>query len=143
MPSDYETFFLFDRYAVVGHGARHPFPKLSYAGLKQRGKTVYAVDPSVSDIAGDPAYPDLESLPGPVDAVILEVPKQETLTWVERAIARGIRDVWIHQGTDTAEAKAAAEKAGVRLRTGTCAVMYVTGGLHVVHKLINKLFGKY
>lgn len=143
MPSDYETFFLLERYAVVGHSARHPFPKLSYAGLKHRGKTVYAVDPSVSDISGDPAYPDLESLPGPVDAVLIEVPREETSTWVERAIAHKVLDIWIHQGTDTDEARVLAEKAGVRLRTGTCAVMYVTGGFHVLHKLVNKLLGKY
>ena len=68
---------------------------------------------------------------------------EERLAWVERAIAHKVLDIWIHQGTDTDEARVLAEKAGVRLRTGTCAVMYVTGGFHVLHKLINKLLGKY
>lgn len=52
MPSDYETFFDADRFAVVGRSADQPFPLLSNRGLKQRGKVVYAVDPSVADIYG-------------------------------------------------------------------------------------------
>jgi predicted CoA-binding protein len=145
VPSDHETFWQFDRYAVVGHSAVRTFPRLTYGGLKSLRKTVYAVDPSAKTVEGDAAYSDLSSLPGPVDAVVVEVPREETMSWVERAIRAGIKDVWLHANTDTPEAVALAREHGLRLRTGTCAVMYLNRGFspHAIHGFIRKLLGKY
>ena len=46
---------------------------------------------------------------------------------------------------DTPEAVELAREKGIKVHTGTCAVMYVTPGLtgHSIHKWINKLIGKY
>jgi predicted CoA-binding protein len=143
MPSFHETFWQFERFAVVGHSARKNFPLLTYGGLKDRGKTVYPVDPSSETVEGDTAYPDLASLPGAVDAVVVEVPRDETEQWVRRAAEAGIKDVWLHQLSDTPEAVALAEKEGIRLRTGNCAVMYLRNGYHTIHRLIWRLRGRY
>jgi predicted CoA-binding protein len=145
MPSNYETFFDLDSFAVVGRSAAKPFPVLSYRGLEARGKTVYAVDPSADSIDGDRAYPDLSALPSPVQGVILEVPKEETRDWVAAAADAGVRDVWVHMAHDTPEAIALAAEKGVNLRTGTCAVMYLQQGLsyHSIHKWIMQGLGKY
>jgi predicted CoA-binding protein len=145
MPSDYESFFALARYAVVGHSAKKPFPRLTLLGLQDNGKTAYAVDPSARVIEGKPAYADLASLPGPLDAVVLEVPKEESADWVKRAADAGVKDVWIHQGRDTPEAVSLAKDKGIHLRTGTCAVMYLRRGLtyHSIHRLIYKALGKY
>jgi len=145
MGSDYEDFWTHGSYAFVGHSAKSNFPRLSYTALKKRGKRVFAVDPSAETIEGDPAYPDLASLPEPVQAVVLEPPKEETADWVRKAADAGVRDVWIHMGRDTPEAVAVAEERGLRLRTGTCAVMYVQDGFsyHSIHKWINKVLRRY
>jgi predicted CoA-binding protein len=145
MASDYESFWQFGRYAVVGHSAKRAFPRLTYGGLKARGKTVYAVDPSAEKIEGDPAYPDLGALPGEVDAVVLEVPREETRDWVKQAAEAGIQDLWMHMNTDTPEALAVARDAGIRARHGTCAVMYLKQGFtyHSIHRYINRWLGKY
>ncbi|NEX21116.1 CoA-binding protein [Thiorhodococcus mannitoliphagus] len=145
MPSNYERFFDNQRFALVGRSAVKPFPLLSYRGLKRLGKTVYAIDPSATDIDGDRAYPDLDALPESVEALIIEAPKAETRDWVAAAARAGLRDVWVHMAHDTPEAVALAEESGINLRTGTCAVMYVTPGLtyHSLHKAIMKLAGKY
>ena len=74
MPSFYETFWKNDRYAVVGNSAEKPFPRLTYRFLKERGAAVFPVDPSAAEIEGDTAYPDLESLPDQVEAVVIEAP---------------------------------------------------------------------
>ncbi len=143
MPSNYETFWTHERYAVVGHTGKSPFPKLTYGALKAKGKTTYAVDPGAEQVEGDRAYADLAALPGPVDAVVLEVPKEETAEWVRRVADAGIKDLWIHQQRDTPEAIVLAEQNGINVRHGTCAVMYLQGGYHAIHKWINKLVGKY
>jgi predicted CoA-binding protein len=143
--SNYETFWENRSFAVVGHEAKKNFPHLTYRGLEKLGKVVYAVDPSREEIEGQQAYADLDSLPGPVDAVVLEVPKEETRDWVEQAADAGIKDVWIHMQRDTPEALELAKRRGLNARSGTCAVMYVTPGLtyHSIHKWIVKLAGKY
>jgi predicted CoA-binding protein len=145
MASNYETFWEKEAFAVVGHEAKKNFPILTYRGLKKLGKEVYAVDPSAGEIEGDRAYPTLADLPKKVDAVILEVPKEDTAEWTAKAAEAGIEDLWIHMNRETSEALELANKQGMNVRSGTCAVMYVTPGFtfHSVHKWIMKLLGMY
>jgi len=145
MPSEYEKFWTHESFAVVGHTAKRGFPKLTYGALRQQGRKVFAVDPSASEIEGDKAYPDLASLPEKVEAVVLEVPKEETEDWVRRAAEAGIRNVWIHMTRETPEAVALAKQRGLNVLTGTCAVMYVTPGFtyHTLHKWVNQLTRQY
>jgi uncharacterized protein len=145
MTSPRQSFWEHGSFAVVGHSARRNFPRLTYAKLRDGGRTVYAVDPSVEEIQGDVAYRDLDSLPGPVEAAVLELPKDETADWVARAADAGIRAVWIHQQTDTPEALELGRARGLEVCSGTCAVMYVTPGLspHAPHRWIMKLVGKF
>ncbi len=145
MTSVYETFWENSSFAVVGHTAKKNFPHLTYRGLKKLGKVVFPVDPSVDEIEGDRAYANLEALPEKVDALVLEVPREETRDWIARAAAAGIKDVWIHMQRSTPEALALAKENGMNARSGTCAVMYLTPGLtyHSIHKWIMKMAGKY
>jgi predicted CoA-binding protein len=145
MPSTYETFWDHAAFAVVGHSATKPFPALTYGGLKKLGKKVFAIDPSSNLAAGDKAYPDFASLPEPVDAVVIEVSRDFTEAWVRRAADAGVKHVWLHMNTDTPQAVALAKERGIDLRTGTCAVMYVTPGFtyHSVHGWVQKLRGAY
>lgn len=145
MASIFEKFWNHPSYAVVGHSAKEPFPKITYKELKKSGKKVFAVDPSASVVEGDKTYPDLASLPEKVEAVVLETPKEETKDWVARAADAGIRNVWIHMGCDTPEALDLAKKRGLNVCSGTCAVMYVIPGFsfHSIHKWISKLLRKY
>jgi predicted CoA-binding protein len=145
MLTEHEEFWTNSSFAFVGHSTAKGFPTLSYGELKKQGKKVFAVDPSVDEIAGDKTYPDLASLPEKVDAAVLEVPKQETEDWVAKAADAGIQNVWIHMSRETPEALALARERGIKVHSGTCAVMYVKPGLsyHSLHKWINQLLGKY
>jgi predicted CoA-binding protein len=79
-----------------------------------------------------------------VEAVILEVPREETAAWIEKIAAADIKDVWIHMGRETPEALKLAEEQGLDVRSGTCAVQYLTGGFpHNVHRLLRKLAGRW
>jgi len=145
MPSRHEEFWNHSSYAFVAHSAVKPFPKLSYGALKKQGRKVFAVDPSVDQIDGDSTFPDLDSLPEKVEAVVLETPRAETEEWVRKAADAGVRSVWIHMARETPEAVALARERGLEVLTGTCAVMYVKEGFtyHSLHKWINQLMGKY
>jgi uncharacterized protein len=161
MPSTRQDFWAHDSYVVIGDTRTgRAFPKLTFGGLTNLGKTVYAVDPASAvsgsgaaghsaakpaDLGGATVYPDLDSLPGPVEAAVLEVPKDQTANWVSSVADAGIANLWIHQQTDTPEALAIAKERGLRTEHGTCAVMYVRPGFspHAIHRLIMKLTKKY
>lgn len=145
MSSNYENFFDADKFALVGNSSKMKFPVLTYRGLKKLSKTVYPVDPSAPSIDGDKTYKNLDELPENVERVIIEVPKKETENWIKEIASAGIQDVWIHMGCDSKESIKLAEENNINLRTGTCAVMYVTPGAsyHSIHKWIMKILGKY
>jgi predicted CoA-binding protein len=145
MASKHEEFWQHSSFAFVGHTAKKGFPKLSFGALKRQGKKVFAVDPSVDQIEGEKTYADLRSLPEKVEAVVLEVPKEETLPLMKEAAEAGVKDVWIHMNRDTPEALEFARQQGINVLTGTCAVMYADQSLsyHALHRWVNKLLGKY
>ena len=145
MASPRQSFWDHASFAVVGHSGKRSFPKLTYNALKKAGKPVYAVDPSIDEVEGDRTFADLTALPAPVEAVVLELPKDETAAWVARAADAGIKAVWIHQHTDTPEALALADERGLEVCAGTCAVMYVTPGFsgHAPHRWIMRALGKF
>jgi predicted CoA-binding protein len=145
MASTYEQFWQHASYAVVGHSAKAPFPTLTYGALKKRGKRVVPVDPEATRIEGDKAYASLRDLPERVDAVVLEVPREETRAWLEQIAAEDIRRVWIHMKRDTPEALALAREKGIEVCTGTCAVQYLSDGInaHTIHGAIRKVLGRY
>lgn len=145
MSSPYERFWESDRFAFVGHTAKQGFPTISFRALRDRKPAVFAIDPSVAEVEGEPAYPDFAALPEPVEAAVLEVPRDETASWVERAADAGVRRVWIHMGRETPEALALAASRGLLVCTGTCAVMYVKPGFtyHTLHKWWNQATGRY
>ena len=69
MPSSREDFWGLQSFAFVGDSrGNRAFPKLSYAGARKLGKTVYAVDPAGGTVDGDTVYTDLAQLPAPVEA---------------------------------------------------------------------------
>jgi predicted CoA-binding protein len=145
MPSDHETFWQMQRFAVVGHQAARPFPKLTYGELKKTGKAVYPIDTSQPTLGGDRVYSSFSELPEPVEAAVIEVPQQETLDWCKKAVEQGIKDIWLHMNTESDAVLTYAQQHGVRLRTGTCAVMYLHRGFspHAIHRWFRKRAGKY
>lgn len=145
MASKHEAFWQHASYAVVGHSARAPFPKLTYGALKALGKRVVPVDPEADTIEGDKALGSLAAIPHALDGVVIEVPPEETKGWVEQAAEKGVPRVWIHMNRDTPEALAVAKDKGIEVCSGTCAVQYLTTGfsVHAIHRTIRKLLGRY
>ena len=92
MPSECEKFWDADVYAVVGASARKPFPKLTYNALKERGKTVYAVDATAAEVEGDATFADLAALPQKPQAVVMELPKEETAARISSSVRAARRE---------------------------------------------------
>ena len=112
------------RWAVVGVSAKPERDSHRVANfLKERGYEVYPVNPRLDSWEGQPAYPDLASIPGPVDVVDLFRRPDDVPVHVDEAIEMGAKVVWMQLGISHAEAAARAEKAGLTVIQNRCPVI--------------------
>ena len=88
------------RIAIAGvsrNQKHHPVGNLIYERLKKTGHDVFAVNPHMQTFEGDPCYPDLQSIPGSVDAVVIITRPETTERIVHDCSDAGVHRVWIHQ----------------------------------------------
>jgi predicted CoA-binding protein len=141
-----ESFLSTKKLAIVGV-SRNPkkFGRVVYETLKEKGFTVYGVNPYTESLNGDPCYPDISSLPSEVDRVFIVTPPDKTAENVQQAMEKGIRNIWIQQRSDTGEALDMLKEKDVNLIHNQCILMYAAPvqGVHKFHRFLNKLFGKY
>ena len=90
-----------------GHGSN-----VVYQRLRQRGYEVFAVNPNVSRVEGDPCYPNLRGIPGGVDAVVIGTRPERAEATVRECVELGIRCVWMHRAFDAGSVSAAAARYG-------------------------------
>jgi len=69
-----DDFLAQKRIAIAGvsrHNNHHPVGNLIYRRLKKKGHDVFAVNPYMQTFEGDRCYPDLQSIPGGVEGVVI------------------------------------------------------------------------
>ena len=88
------------RIAVAGvsrKNGNHPAANLIYQKLKKDGHEVFAVNPHMQSFEEDRCYPDLRSIPGGVDGVVIVTRPEVTERIVHECTDAGVRRVWMHQ----------------------------------------------
>jgi uncharacterized protein len=99
-----------------------------YRRLRERGYAVAAVNPQATELEGDPAYPDLASIPGGVEAVVIGTRPEHALATVREAVDLGVRQVWMHRsfgaGSVDPEAARVGREAGLTVIEGGCPLMF-------------------
>ena len=90
--------------------------------LKQKGYRVIPVNPRALDapILGERVYPDLESIPDPVDVVDVFRRPQDVPAIAESAVAIGARVLWLQLGIRSPEAATIAGIAGLTVIEDHC-----------------------
>jgi predicted CoA-binding protein len=91
--------------------------------LKKEGYRVIPVNPKADRILGEKAYPDLASIPEPVDLVDVFRPAAECLAVAEQAVAIKARALWLQLRLVNLEAAAAASRAGLAVVVDRCVKM--------------------
>src|SRR5262245_45267228 len=95
-----QNFLAQKRIAVAGvsrNKSHHPVGNLIYERLKKTGHDVFAVNPNMSTFEGDRCYPDLQSIPGGVDGVVIITRPEVTERIVHDCKDSGVWRVWMHQ----------------------------------------------
>jgi len=142
--------FLANRRIAVTGVSRKPADHGSnnvYRRLKERGYQVFAVNPNASEVEGDKSYPDLTSIAGGVDAVVIGTRPHRALATIQECAELGIKHVWMHRGPGagsvSAEATTYAREHGISVIPGGCPLMFgpTSDGSHRAMKFIFTLTG--
>jgi predicted CoA-binding protein len=129
--NDAAAAFLADkRIAVTGvsrtpktHGANNVYKR-----LRERGYQVFAVNPNTRQVEGDRSYPDLASIPGGVQAVVIGTRPQVAEATMRECAELGINHVWMHRGPGAGSVSDAAtsygRQHGITVIDGGCPLMF-------------------
>ncbi len=71
-------------------------------------------------VIGEPAYPSLTAVPGPIDLVDIFRKSEDVLPVVEEAIARGAKAIWMQEGVVNEAAAQLAREAGLAVVMDRC-----------------------
>ena len=91
--------------------------------LQHEGYRVVPVNPNASEILGERAWPDLVSVPFPVDLVDVFRPGRDCVAIAKQAIAAGAPAIWFQLRIDALEAAEVAESAGLTVVVDRCVKM--------------------
>jgi len=107
--------------AVVGLSPNPARPSFRVAqGLQNYGYRIIPVRPLVTEVLGEKAYPDLESLPGLPDIVDVFRAPEHVPAIVESCIRLGIRNLWLQEGVINEAAALRAMEAGITVVMDLC-----------------------
>ena len=107
--------------AVVGLSPKANRPSNQVAHyLIEAGYNVIPVNPGQEKILGRKCYPDLESIPEPIDIVDIFRRSEDVPPVVESAIGIGSKVIWMQQGIINEEAAAKAREAGLAVVMDRC-----------------------
>jgi uncharacterized protein len=107
--------------AIVGISDDEDRPSYGVAEyLQKRGYHIIPVNPRLTEVLGEPAYPDLLSIPGPVDVVDIFRRPESVPEIVEQAIEIKAKAVWMQEGVGNQPAAQRARDAGLRVVVDRC-----------------------
>jgi predicted CoA-binding protein len=122
-----------------GHGSN-----LVYQRLRERGYEVFAVNPNADQVEGDRCYPDLRSIPGGVQAVVIGTRPELAEGTVRQCAELGITQVWMHWGAGASSVSDAAtaygREHGITVIDGGCPLMFGPTA-DVGHRVMRYVFG--
>lgn len=110
--------------AVVGFSSRtHKAGYYVPAYLQEQGYRIIPVNPFLDEGLGEKAYPDLLSVPEPVDLVLIFQRSANVPPFVDQAIEIGAKAVWLQQGIYNETAAAKAQSAGLDVVQDACTMV--------------------
>lgn len=117
-----EQFLNSQAFGVVGASRdRNKYGNRVLRKYLSRGLKAYPVHPREPEIEGLPCYASVLDLPAEVASISIITPPQITETVVAEAIQKGIRNIWMQPGAESAAALRMAEAKGLNvIADGSC-----------------------
>lgn len=134
------------KFAIAGVSRNEKkFGGAIFKELKEKGYEIYPVNPNADKIKGVKCYHSVSELPADVKHLLIVTAKRDTVSVAREAVAREMEMIWIQQKSETPEAVALIEKAGIPLICKKCIMMFAdpVKGFHHFHRALVKFFGGY
>ena len=97
--------------AVIGaSNDRSKYGNKAVRAYRQRGFSVYPVNPHESEVEGLPAYKSISEVPSRPDLISVYVRPQILLKLLPDIAAKGCNELWLNPGTESDEVLAEAER---------------------------------
>lgn len=123
-----QSFLAGKRFAVIGASRdREKYGNKVLRAYLQNGLEAVPINPGGGEIEGLASYPDLASMPEPVDGVSIITPPKVTEKVVDQAVALGINHIWMQPGAESPQAIERAEEAGANVIAGGPCLLVVLG----------------
>ena len=111
-----EVFLSASAFAVAGASKdRSKYGNKVFRAIIASGRTVYPLNPTASDVEGDPAFASIADLPVVPESLSIVTPPHVTREVIQHAIAAGVKNVWMQPGAEDSKASQAAREAGLNV----------------------------
>jgi uncharacterized protein len=143
--ADIDDFLALKKLAVVGVSRKKgKFGNAVFKELKKREYTVYPINAHADSVEGEKCYPDLNSLPEPVQGVVTVIPPAKTEQVVKDAAEAGITHLWMQMGSQSESAVNFCKENHISVVANECIFMFAepVTSIHKFHRWLNKIFGK-
>jgi predicted CoA-binding protein len=115
-------------FAVAGASSnREKFGNKVLRTYLQNNKTVYAVNPKEDVIEGIKSFGTVSELPEEVESLSIVTPPSITEKIVAEAISKGIKNIWMQPGAESAEAIKLCETNHINVIAGGPCVLVELG----------------
>jgi uncharacterized protein len=138
VPAAITEFLNSKRIAVAGvsRGGNQPANAI-FRRLWETGHEVIPINPNAVEIDGQRCYPDLQSVPGTIDGVMVVTHPDVSAELVRQASERGVSRIWFHRSFGEGSASRAAvqecERQGIEPILGGCPLMFC-GKVDIGHR---------
>ena len=110
--------------AVVGLSDNPSRPSYGVARyLQSQGYRIIPVNPNITEVLGEQAYPDLISIPDVVDMVDIFRRSDQVAPHVDEAITKGVLTIWMQVGVVDEESARRSREAGITVIMDRCALV--------------------
>jgi uncharacterized protein len=129
VPESVARFLEGKRFAVAGVSRRADVAANSvFRKLRDCGYEVFPVNPNAEAVEGVKCYPDVLSIPGQIDGVVIATHRSVSASIVRQCKKRGVMRVWFHrsfgEGSVSEEAVEECKALGMESIVGGCPLMF-------------------
>ena len=139
------NFLACSKIAVVGVSrSGKKFGNSVLKELRKKGYSVFPINANAIEIEGEKCFGRVSQLPEKVDGVVVVVSPNESVKILKDAESAGIKNIWLQQGSESAEAVDFCNDNCINVVYGHCILMFVEPAefFHRAHRWINGLTGK-
>jgi uncharacterized protein len=123
-----DRFFGSEVFGVIGASAnREKYGNKVLRVFLQHGKRAIPVNPKEKEIEGIPCVASIEELPPNVKSISIITPPAVTEQAVDKAIARGIENIWMQPGAESAAAVVKCRKHNINVIADGSCILVVLG----------------